>query len=105
MGESATERLEVEGLALEPDPACQRLLSWDLRLSDEPALEVVRSRLVTRGWNDESTMAFLWVLSSPALHRVLLVPSTGRIQLRLHYSTAATDRPRVALEVARALLP
>jgi hypothetical protein len=97
------EPLEAPGVTLQEDPACHRRLSWNLTLQGPPAPEAVRAALLRLGWHDESSNDAVWRLSSPEAHRIILVPATGRTQLRLHYQSDAPTRPGLALGLSERL--
>ena len=43
-------------------------------------------------------------LEGPEGHRLVIVPRTGRIQIRIHYLTALIDRSRAAAQVHEEML-
>lgn len=89
---------ETGGLVAEPDHACLRRLSWRVRRVDRAAIDTVRlaDSLVALGLEDSSRIAGLRVVRDASGHELLLVHSTGRIQVRIHYSVPPPDRRAVA---------
>ena len=92
---------------LDADHACFRRLGWRLTLLDR-ALDPLRAApaLVAAGYADLSRAVPLLELRHPRGHRVVLVPRTGRVQIRLDVETPPADRVAVAAalgeEIARA---
>ncbi len=82
---------------------CHRLLSWDYELQDRDSALRLAQRLPDSGFSDESRVSVVLEFCSPEGHNVVLVPSTGRIQIRIHYLTPLDQRESAALRVEQQL--
>lgn len=91
-------RLEGPGVRLERDAGCTRWLQWRCHFTC-PADELVQ-RLVARGLRNESRLPGLADLELGLRHRLVVVPGTGRVQLRLDIGVPRDGRPEEALRVA-----
>jgi hypothetical protein len=80
--------------------SCFRGLTWDCELTPSASLLVVIQNLLDEGFVDESRSTRVRELLHPGEHRVVLIPSTGRVQLRLHYLTPLEERKTVAQSFA-----
>lgn len=76
--------------------SCFRGLTWDCELVPAGSLLVIIDHLLGQGFVDESRGTRVRELVHPGEHRVILIPSTGRVQLRLHYLTPPAERNDVA---------
>ena len=77
------------------DPGCLRDMLWRISFDDLEA-KGVGARLLAAGWTNRARMPVLLDLEGPQGHVLVIVPRTGRMQLRLHYLTAHEDRPSTA---------
>lgn len=104
MGEPAEDDpvLRAPGVELERDPGCTRSLNWSCRF-ECPAPELV-ARLVARGIRDLSRLAGLADLRLEQRHQLVVVPATGRVQLRLDVAVPRERRAEEALRVASAVV-
>lgn len=92
--------LEAPGVRLERDAGCGRSLKW-VAAFDGHTAEAVSAALAGAGLADGSRLAGLHVFALGDRHELLVVPGTGRIQLRLDVGVAAEERPAVALRLGR----
>lgn len=88
-------RLEAPGVVLERDTGCARWLQWSVQLESSSAEDVAR-RLRDRGLEDSSRLPGLALFVLPDRHQLLVVPATGRIQLRLDIGVPRDGRPAEA---------
>lgn len=96
-------RLAAPGVVLERDSGCARWLQWSVQLTRWSAGDVAQ-RLSSRGLENTSHLRGLALFALPARHQLLLVPGTGRIQLRLDIGTPHAARPGEALRLGRWLV-
>ncbi len=83
---------------------CFRRLNWELRLERAIASwSSVRDALVAAGFVDRSRLPGFWEIEAPGGHLLIVVPVTGRVQLRLHYLSEPAARPALALALASEL--
>ncbi len=83
---------------------CYRHLTWRVRLAAPvSSWEDLRAALVAAGHVDHTRVPSVWDLELTGGHRLLVVPATGRVELRLHYLSEEGDRPALALEAASAV--
>jgi len=88
------------GGALTVESGCLRERTWRYRVQRTvPAVALV-AELERCGWVDESRFAVLREMRHPAGHRILVVPETGRIQIRLDLDVPAPERRAAAALVA-----
>ena len=92
----------AEPLELRRERSCISDLLWRCELPEEVNLEEVRRELhrcgcVQRG---ASSPLPLWVFFTAQGHRILLVPATRRLQLRLNYELPKPERSNAARELA-----
>jgi hypothetical protein len=106
-GEEEPDELPIEGsgVRLTRDQGCFRLLNWDVQLL-EPVRDLpsFHSELLAKGWRETSRLVGLWDLASPEGHRLLAVPATGRLQLRLSYLVPVELRRETALALAQSIV-
>ncbi|RDV37503.1 hypothetical protein DV096_13400 [Bradymonadaceae bacterium TMQ3] len=96
-------------LNLRKDRACIDDLLWRLDLPEDTDLtrlpDALREVGLTR--RGQASSLPMWVFFSAEDHRLLVVPATGRLQLRVHYATPRDTRRNAARalaeQVARAL--
>lgn len=89
-------------LNLRRDRACIDDLLWRLDLPEGANLERMADALEAAGLarRGQTSTLPLWVFFTDDEHRVLFVPATGRLQLRVHYTTRRAERVAVALRLA-----
>ncbi len=100
-------RRATAGAWLEPGNGCLRQLVWECHLDGSfPDVGGWVAALERRGWTVASgpTAGTLVQLAHPAGHRVVVVPATRRVQIRVDYLVAYGDRPQAALDVAAELV-
>lgn len=94
----------VNGMALERDQACFRFLAWRADLPPTQVATVVTALLASGAFHDESIHPRLHVLRERATeHAIVVVATTGRIQLRLCPASAQQARPFEAVRLAARL--
>lgn len=87
-------------MSLTRDPSCMRDMLWRIQLEGADLREIA-GKLEADGWVDRSRLPLLVDLHGPEGHALVMVPRTGRVQLRLHYLTPAEVRPGAAEGVYR----
>jgi hypothetical protein len=92
-------KVSEPGFSLDSDPGCFRRLKWALVL-DRPIAQL-RELALAAGWRDESRLPAIWDLVTAEGHRLVAVPGTGRLQLRLSYLVPVERRGEIALRLAR----
>lgn len=93
--------LRAPGVELEREPGCTRGLNWACRFTC-PAPALV-AQLVAHGVRDASRLPGLADLQLEQRHQLVVVPATGRVQLRLDVEVPRERRPDEALRVAAAV--
>ncbi len=81
------------------DQACIRDLLWRIEVGDRDQTAQLSQRLTTLGWANASAFAQLLDLESPDGHRLIIVPRTGRVQLRVSYLVPRDERKQAALRI------
>ncbi len=81
---------------------CRRWLTWECELPQEDVRSLPK-RLLARGFSDVSQFERVAELIDEHGHAVVIVPSTGRVQIRVHYLTPHEERQQAALTVAWAI--
>lgn len=92
--------LKVDGLQPAPEAGCSGRLSWRLDLPRSAPYSRIYHRLELRGYRGRCHQPFLQVLRTIEGHEIVLVPTTGRVQLRIYHLTPATERQRVVITLA-----
>ncbi|TXD42683.1 hypothetical protein FRC96_03180 [Lujinxingia vulgaris] len=89
-------------LNLRKDRACIDDLLWRLDLPAGTDLSRAPEALAEVGLTRRGQASNLpmWVFFSAEEHRLLVVPATGRLQLRVHYATPREDRISAARDLA-----
>lgn len=91
-------------LRLSLDHSCRRLLAWRGQLERGAQGEALESAFATEGFGlVDPQPGFVVFEESRTKHRVLVVPATGRLQVRLHYTTPEDQRPLEAARIGEAL--
>lgn len=86
-------------LSLVREETCVRALAWRFDLpADIPWLELFE-RLRQAGLREGARLGTLVRFSTPEQHEVVFVTSTGRAQIRVHYTTAVEERRHAAESV------
>jgi hypothetical protein len=78
-------------------------LQWRTELPPEIPLEVITKGLCERGFSDQSNFEWVWEFQNEAEHRVIIVPKTRRVQLRVHYLTPHDKRQTAAWQITMQL--
>lgn len=89
---------------LHRDPSCLRDLLWRIALSSPEDAARLADRLQACGWQPQTTVPQVRDLEGPEGHRLVIVPRTGRVQLRVHYLTAPRARRDAARSVHRRVM-
>jgi len=86
---------------LAADHACFRRLGWRCALRGEgiDAHRIARN-LVARGYGDVTRSPLLLELQHPARHRLLVVPRSARVVIRIDVETPLPERLAAAVAVA-----
>ncbi|TXD34406.1 hypothetical protein FRC98_18510 [Lujinxingia vulgaris] len=89
-------------LNLRKDRACIDDLLWRLDLPEGTNLDAMPAALEGVGLtrSGQASNLPMWVFFSAEEHRLLVVPATGRLQLRMHYATPREDRVSAASALA-----
>lgn len=88
------------GVGLRLGHSCHKHLIWDCELSDKKLAAVLPERLLRNGYTERSRSSLVRELVHPAEHSVVVVPRTGRVQIRVHYLTPLGLRAARAREIA-----
>jgi len=93
--------LEGERARIELENGCFERLNWrcTLRAPPQEAASILPA-LVARGYAEVKRVPQVLEAFHPQGHRVAVVPSTGRIQIRVALKVEEARRGEVALEVA-----
>lgn len=89
---------------LQRDPSCARDLLWRLELPPPLDATHLATRLLGAGWTERSRFPALHDLEGPEGHRVVIVPRTGRVQLRVSYLVPPEQRATAAAALAARLV-
>lgn len=91
------------GFSLELGHGCYQKLVWELTPRDRERATRLAQKLSELGFRDESRHPAVREFADPSGHLVVLVPKTGRLQLRIHYLTPVADRREAARALANVL--
>ncbi len=98
---SALEQSRLAVVGLERDHCCVHDLSWRCDLDGADAVHHVAQRLREHGYAyREVTSGGLIELRHPQRHTIVLVASTGRVQIRLDRLTPSEQREALAIALA-----
>lgn len=86
-------------MKLELGHSCYRNLNWECVGGTREQAVALAAALPALGYVDESYDAFVRIFSSEDDHTIVLIPRTGRIQIRIHYLTPTDTRADAAAEV------
>lgn len=91
-------------MQLRRDPGCIHGLTW--RLQGACGIDVAQllRGVSAAGWKESPGIGELLIYAIPGGHRLLLVPSTGRVQIRLDYRLGVAQRPLAAQAIAARLM-
>lgn len=90
-------------MQLRRDPGCIHGLTWRLRVERDGDLTKLLRAIGAAGWKESPGIGELLVYAVPGGHRLLLVPSTGRVQIRLDYRLGVAQRPLAAQAIVASL--
>lgn len=95
-------------MRLRPSPSCTQQLNWEVSLAppatDEDTSRWVawlRQTLPTQGFADVSTMDAFATFQKAGHATIVIVPKTGRVQLRLDIRTPKEERAHLATAFAQ----
>jgi hypothetical protein len=94
---------DEDGLRVELDHGCFAEMTWRMSFAQPLDVNALVDSLLSAGFRDATRFPRVREIEEPAGHRLVLVPTTGRIQLRLHYLTAQGRRREEAIRIARLL--
>ncbi|MEZ4237428.1 MAG: hypothetical protein R3F59_15030 [Myxococcota bacterium] len=90
------------GDAVTQEAGCVRAFLWNVDHGLPGAL--VLARLEAAGWQGKLFAGALWIFArEPAYDKVVFVPATGRLQVRVDMARPYEERRGVAEDVHRAL--
>lgn len=75
---------------------CTRLLTWECELSDRQQASALPAGLAALGYADVSRFEKVRELTDTTGHSVIIVPATGRVQIRVAYLTPFEAREAAA---------
>jgi hypothetical protein len=90
-------------MELARDQSCLRSLNWRCDLPAGSDCDRIAAALAEKGFASTGGSSMFRILRSPEGHEIVLVPRTGRVQIRVHYLTPEEER-RFAAEGVFALL-
>ena len=90
-------------LGLSLGHSCHRMLVWECTRIPASAAVTLPDLLCEAGYSEASRSPLVRELVHPREHSVVVVPRTGRLQIRVHYLTPLEARQAAALELAREL--
>lgn len=82
---------------------CYKQLSWEYEIADRVNARELARELPNHGFVDESRLDAVREFRASEGHAIVLIPKTGRLQIRVHYLTPLSDRKAVAQKVAALL--
>ena len=91
-------------MELSREHTCIRALAWRTDLPDFVEWEGLAAELARDGYQRERSMTGLIRLIGRSREELFLVPSTGRVQIRVHYSTEEDQRKHAAEGIFRTLV-
>ena len=93
---------DADGLRVVREHACFRDLAWSCGFATLES-EVLVERLTAGPWSDVSRAPRVIELRHHAGHRMVILPASGRVQLRVCYMIAQADRCACAAQLAAEL--
>jgi len=85
------------------EQGCMNKLMWRWDLPESLDPHTLKEELLKKQYKDLTKFETVVVLESLSEHKIIIIPRTRRLQIRLHYITPQDDRPSVATEVAMEL--
>ncbi|MCA9648839.1 MAG: hypothetical protein KC501_02970 [Myxococcales bacterium] len=93
----------LSGLGLRRDHGCMHDLQWRLDLPPGLGTEGLERRLAGHGFVAKAPGPGVLVFDGCSGHVLVIVPRTGRVQIRVDCGVPRERRPRVAAELAQML--
>ena len=90
-------------VSITPANGCREGLSWELAFGPAPSPATLVSVLKNDAWRDASRLPTIVELEHPEGHELIVIPKTGRVQLRVCYITPRLNRQATATRVATAI--
>ena len=90
--------------ALTVEAGCLRSRTWRYRVQRTVPAAALVEEMKKLGWQDVSRSPALREMHHPRGHRILVVPQTGRIQIRLDLGVPEPERTAAARAVGLDLL-
>ena len=94
---------EVDGLRVEREQGCYRLLTWRCQPKndlDPCRVDALRGLMLQGPYDDRSRHPNLVELERNDRHRIIIVRTTGRTQIRIDYEVAEAQREEAARSVS-----
>lgn len=88
-------------LGLRLGHSCHKNLVWECARVAPAAALALPELLRDLGYSEQGRSPLVRELVHPREHGVVIVPRTGRVQIRVHYLTPLEAREQAACEVAR----
>ncbi|HEX2731929.1 MAG TPA: hypothetical protein VHM70_09995 [Polyangiaceae bacterium] len=89
---------------LELSNCCVRELNWECELERRELSNQLVAALLPLGYRASNDSGFVVELVHTNEHRVVVVPRTGRVQLRLAYTTPQPERRGAAEQLLRQIV-
>lgn len=100
-------RMESQAYCLEKKTTCFNSLRWDFRFNNESStISALLAGLANSSdWAESIDTLYPRLISyvDKDKHRVMLIPETGRIEIRIHYTTSLAQRCIAASKLAGSL--
>ncbi len=85
-------QMQVMSLVLTREVTCIRSLAWRCDLPAELPWERLKNELLASGLSPLSAVRGLVRFANPGGDELVLVPASGRVQLRVHYTVPEHER-------------
>ncbi|MBU52189.1 MAG: hypothetical protein CL920_26140 [Deltaproteobacteria bacterium] len=82
------------------EAGCTNALLWRYTPPDDASFDDIGAKLIKAGFSDITEQLWLRLFLHPDEHRIVYIPKTNRIQLRIHYLTPPEQRPQMASHIA-----
>lgn len=102
-GAEHADPMTVGALGLQLGHSCHRMLVWECARVQPAVTLALPDALRDVGYSEHCRTPLVRELVHPREHSVVIVPRTGRVQIRVHYLTPLEAREAAAREVAREL--
>lgn len=103
---AAEETADLEAsaaLGLQLGQSCHRMLVWECARVSPAVAHSLPDALREAGYSEQCRTPLVRELVHPSEHSVIIVPRTGRVQIRVHYLTPLEARQAAACAVAQEL--